>query len=508
MSKPKNAPKTTATNSPKATAVKNHKKPKSIKKNYLYNLSFQILTILIPLITTPYLARILEVSGIGISSFTISIASYFILFSSFGIAEYGQRQIAMERSDKKKYSTTFWELFIYKAITTTISIIFYLIFILSTTEYTVLYFVLTLTLVASIFDISWFYQGLEEYRLISLRNIAIKLLFTISIFVFVKTAEDLTLYIVLYSLSQLLSSIALWFPIKKFITKISKKSLRIFRHTKDTFIYFLPQIATQIYTTVDKTMLGLMTGSQLENGYYEQAHKITQVAQTLVISLNTVMLPRMAYLYAKKRFDEIKTRLVKSLRFSYLLAFPICFGLIAIAADLVPWFFGPGYEKVVPLLMIFAPLIIIISISNCLGSQCLTPCGKRLQSALALWLGAILNVILNFSLIPALGSIGAAFSSVAAELLIVFLYFVLAKNYVSFLNAIKCSWKYCLSALIMFITVFAIASILPPTILSTFIEIIVGTIVYALVLIYFKDDLFTSYVKEGKTHAKRITRRN
>ena len=170
---------------------------KSIKKNYLYNLIYQILTIIIPIITAPYLARVLGVKGTGVTSYTLSIVSYFIIFGSIGVSSYGQREIAMNRDDKNKCSKLFWELFLLKLFTSVLSILGYIFLIVSSTKYNVIYFILTLNILASVFDISWFFQGFEEYKFISIRNIIIKTLFTISIFVFVKNKNDLNLYILL-----------------------------------------------------------------------------------------------------------------------------------------------------------------------------------------------------------------------------------------------------------------------------------------------------------------------
>ena len=462
---------------------------KSIKKNYIYNLIYQILSIIIPIITAPYLARVLGVKGIGASSYTASVVSYFVLFGSIGVASYGQREIAMHRDDKYKYSKTFWELFIFKAITSILSLIAYTYVIINSTSYNLIYLILSINILASIFDISWFYQGLEDYKFISTINIIIRLLGTICIFVFVKQKSDLNLCIFLSSLSLIISTLLLWIKIPKEVVKVKFRELKIFSHTKNTFIYFLPQIATQIYTMLDKTMLGMIVHSEAENGYYEQAHKIILISLTVVTSLNTVMSPRMSYLYKEKKINEIKQRLLKSLQFSLMLAIPITFGLACTSYGMVDWFFGPEYGAVKLLMVIFSPIIIIISLSNCIGGQCLTPCGKRLQSAGALWAGAIVNLILNMILIRYFKSIGATIASVAAELVITIIYFALAKNYIKFTDVIKKSYKYLIASIIMGISVLLCYFNLKVGVASTIIEIIVGVNVYFGVLLILKDEL-------------------
>lgn len=462
---------------------------KSIKKNYIYNLVYQILTIIIPIITTPYLARVIGVKGTGVASYTLSIVSYFVLFGSIGVASYGQREIAMKRDNIHDYSKTFWELFIFKTITSIISIIIYTFTIINNTKYNIIFLILTINIFASIFDISWFYQGLEEYKFISVRSILVKILFTISIFLFVKEKRDLKLYIFLNSMSLLISSLSLWLRLPKKVIKIKKKELKIFSHTKNTLIYFLPQIATQIYTMLDKTMLGFITKSESENGYYEQSYKIIIMSMTIVTSLNTVMSPRMSYLYKEKKTKEIQKRLLKSMQFSCLLAIPLSIGIACTSYGFVDWFFGPQYHNVKFLLILFSPIVTIIALSNCLGGQCLTPCGKRLQSAGALWAGAIVNFLLNLLLIPIYKSRGAAIASVIAELIITTLYFVLSKKYISFKAVFKKVYKYIIASLIMGIIIVLCFLLLPISMISTIIELIIGVIIYFAVLFILKDSL-------------------
>lgn len=483
---------------------------KSIKKNYLYNLMYQIVSIIIPVITAPYLARVLGVNNTGIASYTLSIVSYFIVIGSVGVASYGQREIAMHREDKKKKTKIFWELFIYKSITSIISLLVYLKIVLSMENYQVIMLILTTNILSSILDISWFYQGIEEYKLISIRNILVKIVFTISIFLFVKKPEDLTLYILLYSLSLLVSSVSLWFKLPKLLDKVKRKDLRVFSHTKNTIIYFLPQIATSIYTMLDKTMLGLLTASEVENGYYEQAEKVINISLTVITSLNTVMSPRMSYLYKEQKIDEIKYKLLKSMQFACLLAFPMCFGLIAIAKGFVPWFFGKEFHYVTVILPIFSPIIIAIAMSNCLGGQCLTPCGKRAKSAIVLWLGAFVNFGINLLLIPNLKSIGAVIASISAEYIIVFFYFYLSKEYISFKEVLKKIWKYILSSILMFLAVLFLTNQLEINGLNILIEVSCGILIYGILLLLLKEEIVITLRKEWIHYGKQffLKRRN
>ena len=479
---------------------------KSIKKNYLYNLVFQILSIILPIVTAPYLARVLGVEGVGISAYTLSIVAYFILIANLGIASFGQREIAMHQDDKKKYSKIFWNLMAFRGIAGIVTVAAYAVLIAFASRYQVIYAILLINLLANIFDISWLYQGLEEYKFISIRNILVKLLFTVAIFVFVKTPSDLNLYMLLNGLSLAISTFALWTRLPKDVEKPVKAEIKPFLYFKDTLIYFLPQVATTIYTVLDRTMLGLMTDGQVENGYYEQAYKIISIALAVVTSLNIVVAPRIAFLFKKNNIDEIKERLRKSLRFVGLLAVPISFGIAAIASSFVPWFFGEEYQKVSELLPIFAPIVVIIALSNCLGGQCLTPCGLRLKSALALWAGAVLNLICNLLLIPKFGSFGATIGSLVAEGTITVLYFYLSRKYVNVFATFKDWTKYIIAGLIMFVVVVYVKSFFAATIPFTVIEGIVGVLTYGIVLLVLRDKMVYEYI--GMIKDKVIRKKN
>ena len=247
-------------------------------------------------------------------------------------------------------------------------------------------------------------------------------------------------------------------------------------------------------------MLGLITGTQVENGYYEQSYKIMSIAMTVITSLNIVMLPRMSYLYKNGKIDEIRSRLVKSLRFVFFLAVPMMFGLIVVGPGFSQWFFGPGYEKVQLLIPIFAPVLLIITISNCLGGQCLTPCGKRAKSAVALWIGAAVNLIANLILIPHFASVGAAIGTIIAESIITLLYINFSRKYLDFRAIIKGIKNYIVAGIVMFIALLAVLHFMPEqTIVNTLIQMAIGAIVYGLSLISLRDDFLFEIIKLFKS---------
>lgn len=273
---------------------------KSITKNYIYNLIYQILILILPLVTTPYVSRILGAENLGVYSYTISITTFFILFGALGIGLYGQRQIAYQQDDKTKYSITFWEITFLKCITLGISLVaFYFTFVIGKNDYNIYYKILIFEIIGNMLDITWFFTGLEEFKKTVSRNTIVKSISVISIFIFVKTKSDLYKYFVIYVISVLLGNISLWLYLPKYIKKIDFRKIKLARHIKPVIGLFIPQVAIQLYTILDKAMIGTIISDKSEVGYYEQSQKIVKLLLTIITSIGTVMLPRIANIFAK-----------------------------------------------------------------------------------------------------------------------------------------------------------------------------------------------------------------
>lgn len=474
-------------------------KEKKIAKNYIYNLIYQMLTIILPIITTPYLSRVLGAEKIGVYGFTVSIVTYFTLIGALGISKYGQREIAYVQDDRNKQSKIFWELNLIRLITIIIaSLIFYLVFCING-EYTLYYKILLLELFAVVFDISWFFQGIEDFKKVVIRNTIIKLLSLICIFVFVKNENDLIKYFVIYVGSNFIGNISFWLKINKYVDKIKIKFIDLKKHIKPMFSLFIPQIATSVYTVLDKTMLGALESDISEVGYYEQSQKIIKIALTLVTTLSIVMMPRISNTFAKGNDKELNSYMKKSFKFDWFLSFPIIFGIIAIAKNLVPWFYGEGYEKIVQLLMFASPIVIFIALSTTIGSQYLVSVKKQNIQTIAVVTGAILNVLLNLILIPNLKSIGAVYSTVISEMTIAIIEIVYLFKFkkINFKSIFEGSLKYLFASLIMGIIVYLLSNYIGVGVVQTLIEIIVGAIIYLLILFIMKDE-FILRIKKNR----------
>ena len=475
---------------------------KSLKANYIYNLLYQILVMVLPLITTPYLSRTLGAEKIGIYSFTLSILSYFILFGCLGINLYGQREIAMVQEDENKRSKVFWALFILKLITLLISFTVFAIFNFTDSVYGIYYKILTIELFSNIFDITWFFQGLEDFKKVTIRNTIVRLFSTLLIFLFIKNENDLVFYFLIYCGCNFLSCLTLWYDLKKYVKKVKINFKDIFNHIKPTISLFLPQIAIQIYTVLDKTMLGFILGDMYEVGYYEQSQKIVKMCLMLITALGTVMIPRIANLFANNKQTELNEKIVKMFNVVLIAALPMSFGLLAISKDFVPWFFSDGYSSVISLLSIFSFLIIAIGLNNITGMQYLIPTKKQNAFTISVIVGAIINFVLNLLLIPKLSGNGAAISTVTAEFCIFLIQAFYIRKIFNFKLILKNNIKYLFSSLIMFVIVYIVGIFMDSTILTTFIQILVGGIIYVFILFILKDGLLNQLINIIKKKLK------
>jgi O-antigen/teichoic acid export membrane protein len=469
---------------------------KSVSKNYIYNVSYQLLLLITPFITTPYLSRVLEPSGIGTYSYTYSIVSYFILLASLGVADYAQREIAYQQDNPHLQSRTFYEVNIIRTLLVGLSLCLYYLIISNFPGSHLIYWYQALNIVAVLFDISWFFQGLEEFGKIVLRNFIIKFTSIILIFILIHQPEDLNKYVCLIGMMNILSGFSIWLYLPKYLVSVPRQEIKPFRNFSIIIQMFLPQIAIQIYTVLDKTMIGVMTGSPLENGYYEQAEKVVKMSLTIVTSLGTVMLPRIAYAYAHKDYETIRTSMMRSYRFVWFLTVPMFCGFIAVSNNFVPWFFGPGYDKVVPLMQILSGLVIAIGLSNVTGIQYMLPTNQQNKLTLTVVCGAVVNFALNLFLIPMMQSIGAAIASLIAEITVTAVQFYIVRNVFSIAQIGQLSIKYLFSGLIMFAVTYPLSIYLKPGITHTFITIAAGCLIYAGILLLTKDSMLYMFISK------------
>lgn len=453
-------------------------KAPSIKKNLIYSTIYQILILVLPLITAPYISRVVGVEGNGIYAYTSSIVQYFILFSMLGLSNYGNRTIAKCRDNKEKMSREFSSIYVMQLITSSIMIVMYIIYItFIDNKYYKYSLIQIITLISTCFDVTWFFYGLEKFKLTVTRNMIIKIITAIAIFSFVKRSNGLIAYTVLMAFSSLISQLLL-FPFLKREVKFVKPTFKeIKKHIKPNLILFIPVIAVSIYKMMDKIMLGNLT--DIKNvGYYEYAERIINIPLAIITALGTVMLPRVSNLLAKGKEKEIETYMDKSLEYMMFLSMPICLGLIIVAPQLIPIYLGNEYVMTGTLIQYLSVTIIFISWANVIRTQYLIPKEEDKIYIISVLSGAVVNFIINLILIPKYQAIGAAIGTIFAEFTVMIIQTFSVKKELKIIKYCKYPIKFAVYALIMSIIILMIGKIISNEYKRIIAQILVGVLIY------------------------------
>lgn len=468
--------------------------------NYILNLISSIFGIILPIITTPYVSRVLGAANIGVYSFTYSLITMFILIGALGTATHGQRIIARYQDNVFEKSKAFYEIFLLRAFVLTISLLVYFVVVIIYHNYFFYFLIQIPYFISAIFEITWFYQGNDDYKFITIRNIGFKILGLVFIFIFVKETGDLWKYLLILCSSQFLSNISMWPLLRKRIVKVSIKELKIWGHFRETMVYFIPTLAYQLYSLIDKVLLGFLS-TEVETGFYEQAFKIITFATTILASYNVVVRTRMSYLHknytddaSQENKEAIDDTIRNSINIVLLLSCPIFVGVVSISSNLTGWFLGDEFDKVGLLLKIFGVMILLNSFRGLIGSLIFIPYGIQKKANIAQCAAALFNVASTAILIPILYSIGAIISSLLSEVIILSLYVVFSWKYVDYCYVLKKALKYLLTAILMGLSIFWIDHYLTG-IICTLIQILAGCFVYFGILLLIKDNYVLSLLK-------------
>lgn len=451
---------------------------KEVKKNFIYNIIYQILIMIIPLITVPYVSRTLGSSGIGTYSYTYSIVYYFMIFAMLGLNNYGNRSIAKVRDDREKLSKTFKEIYCLQMLTSILMIIaYYLYLLLFNVQYKEVALIQSIYVISCFFDINWFFFGIEKFKLTVTRNTIIKTLSLILIFLFVKSDEDVWVYTLILSGCVLLSQVSLWPYVGKFVDNVDINFKDVCRHFKPCLKLFLPVIAVAIYKVMDKTMIGWFSNIS-EVGFYENAEKIINVPNAIIAALGTVMLPRMSNLYAKRKDEESKSLINKSIKVMMFLAFAMTFGLICISKNFSIMFFGKEFEKSGIIIILLSITILFLAWGNVIRTQYLIPKEYDKIYIESAFIGAIINLLFNSIFIPRFGAIGACVGTIFAEFAVTLFQTVSIKKELPIKEYIKSIVPFFLKACIMFMIVYSLNFFEINSMVRIIIQILLGCVVY------------------------------
>ena len=427
---------------------------KKITNNFFCTILYNFVTFITPLILLPYLTRTIGSNNIGAYNFCDSITQYVIFLGCIGTGLYAQREIAKNQENNQCLNSIFWSIFVIRVLFLTIAAAVYFLIAINADKYHAqIYVILSITIASAAIDISWFFQGIELFRIVALRNIVIKIICIIFVLATVNDENDFLYYVFIMASSNICGNILLWLEISKYIQKPEISFKNIKKYILHSLVLFFPQIAINLYAQLDKVMIGFITQIDAEVAYYSLAEKIIKFPLIIPMSIGSILLSRIAYLVSQRKWNLVNKYIYRSMRIINMLMIPVCFGIVGIGNIFVIWFFGEGYERVFANIIFLFPIVVIIGMSNVIGIQYLL--AKNYQAAFtkSVLAGAIINFIINLFLIPIYKSVGASISTVIAEMAvtIIQLYFVrrdlkLAKLFDGF-NV------YLISGLIMYLSI-------------------------------------------------------
>ena len=464
-------------------------KSSSIKINYIFTLFNTLTGLLFPLVTFPYVSRILFADGIGQIQFLQSIIDYVVLCTSLGIPLYAVREIARVRDDKKQCSKTVVEILILHSILSLFGYI--IIFILAHYVHKIevertLFYLLSTTLFFTAIGVNWFYQAVEDFKYITIRSLLVRIFSLVCLFVFVKTKDDLLIYAAISVFSLVGSNIFNFFRLRKYIDFSVLHDLKIKRHLLPSMKIFALNLTISIYVNLDSVMLGFLKDQQAV-GYYAAATRVTKSVLGVVTSLGTVLLPRFSNLIAAGKFDEFSVLANKSINYVIALSFPMCIGLIFLSKPIILLFAGNSFDSSILTMQIIAPIIVFIAFSGIIGLQILYPQGKEKIVIYSTAVGAVINFSINYFCIPIWSQNGAALGTIIAEFSVILVMFILGRSYLPIHLFSRINLNYVLATLIMSFPLFMIVKISTNNFITLMLSALIGPLIYFLVLYFLKD---------------------
>lgn len=473
----------------------------SLKKNLFYNISYQVLILIVPFITSPYVSRVLGPEGIGTYSVTTAIAKYFIIFALLGMTNYGNRTIAKNRANKDELSVAFWNLYYFQLITSFSVLVIYLLysFSIGNSLYGIISYCQIPYLLSAVFEVSWFFYGMEEFKGIVIRNAIIKVLTTISIFIFVRERSDVWIYVLINALSLMLGQVCLWPFLKRYVSFKKPQWNIIKSHFKPNCVLMVSVLAVSIYTLLDKIMLEWLSNT-IEVGYFENTEKILTIANNAAGAIGAIMLPRVSNLCSQGRGNQIKEYIDKSMKYIMLIAVALAFGIAGISRSFSIIYFGEEFEACGVLLIAIAPAIIFYAWSNILRNQYLLPNNRDSIFVIATISASIINLTLNVILIPVLGALGAVIGTIGAQFGELFYQSLKVRKELPLKKYIISITPYVIFGIIMFLICKVIEFYNGISIETLLIQILFGAVSFiVMVLIYsylIKDELIMNILKK------------
>lgn len=460
---------------------------KSLKSNLIYNTIYQITIMILPFLTAPYISRVIGAEGLGIYSYSHAIALYFVYFAMLGLSNYGNREIAKKSDNSNELNRVFSSIYFLQLITSMIIGVIYLGYVFFIAKGNkCINMIMILHVISALFDVSWLFFGLQEFKITSIRQIIIKILSFISIFIFVKTKDDLWIYTCIMSLSYFLSSFSLWIMMFKKVKIVKCDFKDILKHLKPCLILFIPIIATSVYRVMDKIMIGSFS-SMAQVGYYENAEKIILISLGILNAFSAVVMPKIANLISNKRNNEALELTDKSMELSMFICFAVSFGIAAVAKEFIPMFFGEGFYESINICSLLCISVPFITWSTMIRNLYLIPHEEDEVYVKSVIIGAIVNFILNLIFIRKYEAIGAIIGTLSAEITVALYQTIKVKRNLDIKKYSKYAICFGIIGLIMFVVVEIIENNLEMSNELLFlVKICIGGMIYCgLSMIYF-----------------------
>lgn len=474
----------------------------SVKVNYILNLINTGTQMLFPLITFPYVCRVIEADGIGQINFFQSIVSYISLFTCLGIPMYAIREIARDRSNVVQMNRTAMEILLLHSILTLVGYAIVAILCLTVPQIQVnipLFLILSLTIFFTAIGCEWFYQGIEDFKYITIRGLIIKTVSVVLLFIFVKSKTDLLYYGCYTVFGVLGGNIFNFFRLRKYIHRenIIFSELHIKRHIKPVLKVFSFSVVTSIYLQLNTVLLGFLKNA-LAVGYFAAATKVMQMLLTMSACLGSVMMPRASHLIAENKEDEFNRLIQKSYDFTLAIALPMTIGLIFCAPSLITALCGVKFEHSILPSQIIAPIILMVAISNVFGIQVLFPKGKINIVTLCCGIGAVADLILNLCLIPFFSYIGTSIAYLGAEVATTVSMYFIGRRYIPIIYFKKSHLTYALGCIVMAFALYGLSLLQLPTFTILLLQGCCGVLAYFIILCICKDEMLVQILSKIK----------
>lgn len=449
-----------------------------LKKNLFFQTTYQILIIILPLVTAPYVSRVLGPKGVGIYSYTYSVANYFVLFAMLGINNYGNRVIAKYRDNVENRNIKFSNLFYLHAIISLLALGVYILYYLSARPTQKIYILIQgIYVIGALFDINWFYFGMEEFKVTVTRNIIVKCSTVLLIFLFVKNRQDLWKYILIMSAGTTIGQSLVWFRLKRYVKFVHPDWNEIKQNIKPMLILFIPTIAISLYKVMDKIMLGNLSVTA-QVGFYENSEKIINIPMSFINGVGAVMLPKMSNLIAKGEKNDVAFYMKNSIQFIMFGSIALAFGVAAVAQEFAPVYFGKEFIECSELMIGLSVTIPFMAFANVIRTQYLIPTEKDKIYVISVISGAFVNVVMNLFLIPRYDAMGAVIGTICAEITVCIIQAVAVCRKIPILEYIKSFYLFPVFGYIMYYCVRQVGIRGGNKVTTILIEMITGVVIY------------------------------